>query len=321
MFNKKLLSLIAVIGTALIVGAFINPAIADWKPSGPIKMMIAFKAGGGADTQARLIAEELQKRHGWKIIPAQVTGKGGLNLAKALRKSPNDGTVIGITVSETLGYNLLAAKKSGLKLNDFTPLTTTAGFQMGIVALTSKGWKTFYDVIKAAKGGQKIRFGVMSSRLADIAYLIGKANGVEFNIVSAKGGKGVMNALNAGDIDVGFVAGIQAKAVKAGDMVNLASGRSEPLKQSPDAPLVKDLGADFPSDGYFMFLAPAGLPDDARRAISDAIVEIVTDPSTKAYGFLKKAFGGATIIKGGDLDQYLTRESKRAKVLLKEASE
>ena len=321
MFNKKSLSLIAILSTTLIVGAFSTSAVAEWNPSGPMKLMIAFKAGGGADTQARLIAEELQARRGWKLIPSQVTGKGGLNLAKTIKKSPNDGTVIGIIVSETLGYNLVAAKKSGIQLNDFTSLTTTAGFQMGIVALTGKGWKTFYDVIKAAKGGQKIRFGVMSPRLADIAYLIGKANGVEFNIVSVKGGKGVMNGLNAGDIDVGFVAGIQAKAVKAGDMVNLASGRSEPLKQSPDAPLVKDLGADFPSDGYFMFVAPAGLPDDARRAISDAITEIVTDPSTKANGYLKKAFGGTTIIKGGDLDQYLTEELKRSKVLLMEASE
>lgn len=32
-------------------------AAADWTPPGPIKMMIAFKAGGGADTQARMIAE------------------------------------------------------------------------------------------------------------------------------------------------------------------------------------------------------------------------------------------------------------------------
>jgi tripartite-type tricarboxylate transporter receptor subunit TctC len=321
MFNKKSLLLITILSTTLIIGAFSTSAMAEWSPSGPIKLMIAFKAGGGADTQARLIAEELQKRHGWKIIPAQVTGKGGLNLAKALKKSPNDGTVIGIIVSETLGYNLVAAKKSGIQLKDFTSLTTTAGFQMGVVALTGKGWKTFHDVIKAAKGGQKIRFGAMSPRLADIAYLLGKNNGVEFNIVMVKGGKGVMNGLNAGDIDVGFVAGIQAKAVKAGDMVNLASGRSEPLQLSPDAPLVKDLGVDFPSDGYFMFAAPAGLPDDARKAISDAITEIVTDPSTKANGYLNKAFGGTTIIKGGDLDQYLAKELERAKVLLKQASE
>ena len=37
----------------------------DWSPPGPIKLMIAFAAGGGADTQARLIAEELENRMGW----------------------------------------------------------------------------------------------------------------------------------------------------------------------------------------------------------------------------------------------------------------
>ena len=321
MFDKKLLALIAILGTALIAGVLSTSAIAEWKPSGPIKMMIAFKAGGGADTQARLIAEELQARRNWKIIPSQVTGKGGLNLAKKLKKSPNDGTVIGIIVSETLGYNLVAAKRSGMQLKDFTTLTTTAGFQMGIVALTSKGWQTFHDVIKAAKGGQKIRFGVMSPRLADIAYLLGKANGVEFNIVMAKGGKGVMNGLNAGDIDVGFVAGIQAKAVQAGDMVNLASALSEPLKQTPKAPLLKDLGLEFNSDGYFMFIAPAGLPGEARSVLSDAIAEIIADPSTKAGGFVNKAFGGAAVIKGAELDQFMAEQVKSAKALLEAASE
>lgn len=319
MLKKKSLSLILVI--ALILGAFGSSAMAEWKPAGPIKMMIAFKAGGGADTQARLISEELQARHGWKIIPSQVTGKGGLNLAKALKKAPNDGTTIGITVSETFGYNMVAAKKSGIKLKDFTALTTTAGFQMGIVSLTKKGWKTFHDVIKAAKGGQKIRFAAMSPRLADIAYLLGKTNGVNFNIVMAKGGKGVMNGLNAGDVDVGFVAGPQAKAVIAGDMVNLASGMSKPLKLSPDAPLIKEFGVDYPTDGYFMFCAPAGLPDEARMKISDAIAQVISDKSTKAGGFLEKAFGGATIIKGAELDQYLAGELKNSQALLKAASE
>ena len=321
MFDNKSTSLIALLGAVLLIGAFSTSALAEWQPSGPIKMMIAFKAGGGADTQSRLIAEELQARRGWKIIPSQVTGKGGLNLAKTIKKEPADGTVIGIVVSETLGYNMVAAKKSGMQLKDFTMLTTTAGFQMGIVALSSKGWKTFEDVIKAAKGGQQIRFAVMSPKLADIAYLLGKAHGVEFNIVSAKGGKGVMNGLNAGDVDVGFVAGIQGKAVKAGDMVNLASALSEPLKQTPDAPTLKDLGVEFNADGYFLFVAPAGMPAEARNAISDAIAEIVSDPSTKAGGFVNKAFGGAAVVKGAELDQFMAEQVSSAGELLKAASE
>ena len=104
-------------------------------------------------------------------------------------------------------------------------------------------------------------------------------------------------------------------------MVNLASALSEPLKQTPEAPLLKDLGIEFNSDGYFMFIAPAGLSEEARTVLSDAIAEIIADPSTKAGGFVNKAFGGAAVIKGAELDQFMTGQVKSAKALLKAASE
>lgn len=293
---------------------------ADWTPPGPIKLMIGFKAGGGADTQARLIAEELEARLGWKFIPEQVTGKGGLNLANALKGQPNDGTAIGLVVTETLGYNM-ASTNAGMTPKDFTGLTTTAGFQMGVVARTDKGWKTFDDMIAAAKGGQEIRFGAMSPKLADLAYLLGKAQGVEFNIVSVKGGKGVMNGVNAGDLDVGFMAGIQAKGVAAGDLVNLASALSEPLVQSPVAPTFGDLGVEFTADGYFVFVGPAGMPDDAREALSQAIIAVVSDEGTKAGGLINKAFGGETTISGDDLTKLMASDYANAETLLVAASE
>lgn len=316
---KKLL-----LAGALALGSLAISATAfaaDWTPPGPIKMLIAFKAGGGADTQSRLIAEELEKRHGWKVVPEQLTGKGGAVLAAAMQDMPNDGTVIGIVVTETFGYNMIAGKKQAYEQSDFTPLTTTAGFQMGLVSMTNKGWKSMEDVVAAAKGGAEIRFGAMSPRLADSAYLLGKHYGIDWNIVSVKGGKGVMNGLNAGDLDIGFGAGIQTKAVKAGDMVNLASAMSKRLDASPDAPTLQELGVDMSVEGYFVFAAPAGIPDDARTALSDAIAEIVQDPATKANQILTKAFGGPVVIKGDKLDTLLAQDLEDAKALLKAASE
>lgn len=296
-------------------------ALAEWKPNGPIKFMIAFAAGGGADTQARLIGEHLEKTRGWKIIPENVTGKGGLNLLKAMKGQPNDGSVIGMVVTETLGYNLAANKKSGLSLGDFTPITTTAGFQMGIVAKSDTGWKTFADVVGAAKGGQKIRFGAMSPKLADLTYMLGKKHGIEFNTVMLRGGKAVMNAVNAGDVDIGWAAGIQNKAVKAGDVVNLASGLSTRLKISPDAPTLAELGVPFNADGYFLVVAPAGVPADARAALADAISGAAADPATKVGGLINKAFGGASIIKGDELDALMASGSSDSEALMKASAE
>ena len=294
---------------------------ADWTPPGPIKMMVAFRAGGGADTHARLIAEELEARHGWKIIPEEVAGKGGLNMAGTLKDSPADGTVIGLGVTDTFSYSMAAAPKSGMVPGDFTPVITTAGFQMGVVAATSSGWSTIDDVFAIAKAGETVRFGVMSPRLADLAYLLGKANGVDFNIVSLRGGKAVFDAINAGDVDVGFVAGLQTRAVEAGDMINLASAITKPLNQSPDAPLLSDRGLEFDAEGEFMFVAPGGLPDEARNALADAIEAVITDPETKAGAMIARAFGGPVAIKGDALTDRVQTAFDDSEALLNAASE
>ncbi len=314
--KKFLTAAVAALGMALAAPAAVEAAAHGWKPAGPIKLVIAFRAGGGADTQARLIAEELEARHGWKVIPEQITGKGGANAAAALKDMPNDGTAIAMIITETLGYNMVAAKKAPYAASDFTPITTTAGTQMGIVALTSLGYKNFGDVIEAAKNGQEIRFGAMSPRLADLAYLLGKENGVEFNIVMAKGGKGVMNGLNGGDMDVGWGAGIQTKAVKAGDMVNLASGLSKPLVISPDAPLISSYGVPYDAGAYFLIAAPAGVPEDARTALATAIGDIVNDPSTKANQLITRAFGGPVTIQGAELDEFVSKGVENSRELL-----
>jgi tripartite-type tricarboxylate transporter receptor subunit TctC len=308
--------------TGALAGAVLATAAtaADWTPPGPIKLMIAFKAGGGADTQARLIAEDLETKLGWQFIPEQVTGKGGLNLAAALKKQPNDGSAIGIVVTETLGYNMRAAN-AGMSPADYTGITTTAGFQMGIVAPSDKGWNTFQDVIEAAKGGQDIRFGVMSPKLADLAYLLGRENGVDFNIISVKGGRAVMDGVNAGDMDLGFMAGIQAKGVAAGDLVNLASALSGPLVQTPDAPTLADLGVGFNADGYFVFIGPAGMPDEARDALAAAIGGVVSGEGMKSNGMITKAFGGPALIAGDTLQALLEDGYASAGDLLEAASE
>lgn len=308
---------------ALAVAAFAALGVAKdtraegWTPEGPIKLVIAFRAGGGADTQARLIAEQIQEKMGWDIIPEQVTGKGGINALVALKDMPADGTAIAMVVTESLGYNMAAAKGAGLTPDMFTGLTTTAGFQMGIVAKTDKGWGDMTAALAAAKGGEALRFGAMSPRLADLAYLLGEANGVEFNIIEVRGGKAVLDGVTAGDMDLGFMAGIQGKGVAAGDLVNLASALSVPLKQTPEAPTLADLGVNFNADGYFTFVAPAGLPEDARVALTDAIVAASNDG--KAAGMIGKAFGGTVNISGGELDALFQADFDAAGALMEAA--
>ena len=112
---------------------------------------------------------------------------------------------------------------------------------MGVVSKANKGWTSFADMIADAKANN-LRFGTMSPKLSDLAFLLGEAQGVEFNIVQVKGGKAVMNGVQAGDMDLGFMAGIQGKGVASGDLVNLASAMSKPLIQTQMLLLLLTLG-------------------------------------------------------------------------------
>ena len=309
--KKILTSAVAAVATA-------TAAFADghaWSPEGPIRLLIAFAAGGGTDTMGRGIAAEMGERYGWEVIPENVTGAGGLNTAKVIAEAAADELVIGMIVTETMGYNNVSAG-SPISADDVTALTTAAPFQMGIIAKSDRGWTDFSDVIAAAQAGEQISFGTMSQRLSDLAFLLGEANGVEFNIVQGRGGRASLNGVNAGDLDVGFAAGVQAKGVMAGELVNLASMIGEPLKMSPDAPLVSDYGLEFDAAGLFAFVGPSGMPADAADAFTNAVIEIITDESTGANAFINRAFGGTAIITGAELDAMFRADAAAAGALL-----
>lgn len=294
----------------------VSAAYADWAPTGPVKVLIGFKAGGGADTLARLISEDVQAEYGWSMIPENVAGAGGAVMARALKSSPADGLSIGVGITDTFAYGIAAAKEPGYALSDFDFLSTIAGTQMGVVARSDRGWKTMSDVIAAAKAGEEISFGAMTPRLADGAYYIGKVNGVEFNIASSyKGGKAVLNAVNASDVDVGWVAGPQKSGVQSGDLLNLVNGEDTPLKVSPDAQSLSDIGVDFFFGATFVSMAPAGLDVDARKALSDAIAAVIQKDGSKSNTFINKVFT-LKVKTADDATSYVMQELKDSEALL-----
>jgi len=280
-------------------------------------MMISFTPGGTADTLARLIGEDIEKHTGWKVIPETVAGKGGGVLASKLKDEPTDGTSIGLITDSTVGYELLAQKNPGFAQTDFSYLTTVAGTQVGMVAKAGRGWKTLADVVKDAKAGKKIIVGALSPKYADASYLLGNNLGVKFNIVNFKGGKNVLNAILAGDIDMGLIAGLQRQGVESGTLVNLASAETKRLKMSPDAPTLGEVGFDVELGSYFMFAAPKGLAPQVQQALTKTITDVVQDPKSKSHAFITKRLVEPTVIQGADLDRLLAKALADAKVLLK----
>lgn len=292
------------------------PALAAWEPKGPIKLIVAFRAGGGADTQARLIIKGLEANKGWQVIPTHITGKGGTNAARALVKAPADGQTLSMIVLTPLTYNPLISKKLGYTSDDFTYITTTAGSQMGLVAKVEKGWKTIEDLVAYAKGGKALAVASMSPRLDDGLYVLAKQYGITINSVSVKGGKGSMNAILAGDVDAGWGAGIQTKGVLAGNLVNLMSAEDKRLNVSPDAPTMRELGMPFSFGAKFLIAGPKGMPQEATETIAAAVQEVIADKNSEAHKFITKAFGGPLLISGVALQTLVKKDIVEHKDLL-----
>jgi len=300
---------------AAIVALPVTSALAEWKPSGPITLNIGFKAGGGTDTQARLIGEELSKKKGWKFIYKNVTGKGGANLARTMKGGAKDGLTIGMAVDMTFTYTPLLSSKLGYTIDDFDYVISTAPTQMGLAVRKDSGWKTIDDVVKAAKS-KKLKFSIMSPRLGDAAYLISKKYGVKFNRVKAKGGRGVLNGLMAKDVDLGFIAGIHVKAVAAGDLINVASAEPARLRMSPDVPTLRELGIPYDFGITFVVFVPKGTDPAAQKAIAAAFKEVLSDEKSKARAFVMKAFGIPPLQTGADLAKHMVENLAASKKVL-----
>ena len=257
------------------------PAQAAW-PEKPITMLVGFKAGGGADTLGRIVSKAITAKHGWKFVIKNKSGAGGGVMAKTLKKEKKDGYTIGMAVVDPFAFNPVVKKNVGYTADDFVYLGTIAKAQMGIMAMKEKGWNTLDDAMKAAKAKGSMSIGSMGLRLTMASKLIARHYGVNLKIVPARGGRGVMNQLLGGHVDIGWGAGIQGRYVQAGKMVILASANDEPLKQDPAKKTLVQLGMPLLDISvFFIMVGRKGMPAEAVNKISAAIEEAVASPDVK----------------------------------------
>ncbi len=285
---------------------FAGPAHAEWAPKGPIKFWIGFGAGGGTDTQARALAEELQALKGWRVIPENKAGGGGAVMAAQLKNEPADGQTIGLAINTTFDFATIG--NENISIDDFTYITMTAGSQMAILARTDSGWKSLEDMVAAAKGGTKIVWANWGNQVQAGAELVARHYGISVNHLRGKGGKSAINALVAKDANVGWGGGVQGPLVAAGELVILASAEEKPLVQAPDQKTLIDRGIIKTGLGFqFLLAGPKGMAPEVRDSLAAAIHQVLSNPESKTAKFISKQYPPAPLMLAGDA---LTKQLK-----------
>lgn len=137
-------------------------------PNRPVKVIVPFPPGSGADTVARFAAKQLEEQLGQPFV---VDNRGGANGAiglAAARNSPADGYTIVLGSSGTMAINPIFMKEVGYDaVKDFKPLSGLTRTHAVWVVPASSGIKTVADLVNAAKASPgKVNVGTYTSSYA-----------------------------------------------------------------------------------------------------------------------------------------------------------
>ncbi|QCI68549.1 tripartite tricarboxylate transporter substrate binding protein [Phreatobacter stygius] len=234
-------------------------------PSGTIRLIVPFPAGGSVDALARLAQPGLERRLGATVIVENRPGAGGSVGANMVAKSPADG-LTWLFVFDTHAVNPTLLPSMGFDANrDLDPVMLIGTAPMVITAHPGQPYRTLADIIAAARDKPgTIPYGTIGNgSLGHLAMtLLAKRAGVRFNHIPYRGGGPLVNDALGGHVPLA----IASSAVLA---AHLAAGTLRPIAQTGTAraatlsavPTVAESGfAGFEAEAWWAVFAPAGTP-------------------------------------------------------------
>jgi len=235
-----------------------TPAFAEY-PDKPITMMIAFGAGGATDTLGRLVASAVEKETGTPVVAENVTGGGGIVAATKLTKMPADGYNIALVADFSIAAAPMISDSVKYDVDDFEYITTISQFQTAFYTAKDSPYKTWEEMIAYAKEGNDLTASTAGPVQTQYFNYIAEKEGITITSVPFKSG--------GGHVSFGFSVGTHQRMM---DKVTvLAIPLDERLPTTPDVPTMAELGYEHNLDGYFVFVAPKGMPEDIKNRMSE----------------------------------------------------
>ncbi|HEV8110991.1 MAG TPA: tripartite tricarboxylate transporter substrate binding protein [Burkholderiales bacterium] len=248
-------------------------ALAQEWPTKVVKFVSPYPPGGSVDPLARLFAAKLGDSFKQQFIVENRTGASGIIGTDYVAKSAPDGYTWVFIFDTHAVHQALNPKLPFDPLKDFAPVMIVGTAPMAITTAAGKPYKSFKDVIAAAKANpDKLTIGnVGNGSLGHLAtILLNQAAGIHLVPVPYKGGGPLSTDVMGGQIDFAMAStAAQAQHVKGGKMRALVLTGDKRSHTMPDVPTLAELGV--PWQGAYAFwgiLAPAGTP----RPIVDKLV-------------------------------------------------
>ena len=280
MFRRSLLGAVALIATCIALPAAHAQSARNF-PEKPIKLVIAFPAGGPTDVSMRQLAENAGKQLGQPVIIENKPGAGGTLPAQALQTAQPDGYTL---AQMPLGVFRLpyTTKINWDPVKDISYVINVTGYAFGIVVPADsplKNWQDFVAYAKANPG--KLTYGSTGTMTSPhlTTELIAQKAGIELQHVPYKGSADLMLATISGQLMAAADSTGFAQQVAAGKLRVLNTWGEKRLDKFPDAPTLKELGYDMVQNSPFGIGAPRGTPPEVVAKIHDAFKKAMEEPS------------------------------------------
>ncbi|MFO1048974.1 MAG: tripartite tricarboxylate transporter substrate binding protein [Geminicoccaceae bacterium] len=281
MLLSRRIALAALASSALPLRA----ARADY-PERPIQWIVAYAAGGGSDTVARILAEHIAPALAQSIVVENKPGGGATIGARAAASAEPDGYTVFSADNGVLIYNTALYKKLSYDpAKDFRPVGLMVRFPLLLVVGADSESQDIAGLVARAKASPgAIDYaspGIGSPHHLAMERMMREA-GLEFTHVPYKGAAPALVDLTGGHIEfmiVDYPSG--AGQLKAGKIRPLAVCSAARLPSLPDVPTVAEaLGLNgFEAYAWQGLVVPAGTPDAIVDRWSTLLAAALADPA------------------------------------------
>jgi tripartite-type tricarboxylate transporter receptor subunit TctC len=250
-------------------------------PARPIKLLVAFPAGGPTDITMRQLADNAGKILGQPVIVENKPGAGGTLPAQQLQTAPADGYTL---AQIPLGVFRLpyTTKISWDPVKDINYVINLTGYAFGIVVPADSPFKNWNDFVAYAKANPgKLSYGSTGALTSPhlTTELIAQKLGLQLNHVPYKGSADLAQAITGGHLMAAADSTGFAPLVQAGKLRVLNTWGEKRLDKFPDAPTLKELGIDIVQNSPFGIGVPRDTPPETVKKLHDAFKKAMEDPS------------------------------------------
>jgi putative tricarboxylic transport membrane protein len=260
------LMLLLAIGPGTASGAF---------PEKPITLVVGSGPGAGSDTVCRVVAASFKK---YNLLPQpivvenKVGGSHGVAMAYVAGKKKDPYYLM---LTTTLFILTPLQTKLPVNYKDFTPIANLSFDEFVLMVNANSKFKTLKEVVDYARANpETVTMGGAHPGGAESinTYRFEQAAGIKFKYVAFSGGGDTQVALLGGHIDLASGnPGEVIELVRANKVRVLAVIADKRLAAMPDVPTVKEqIGVEVTGGMWRGIVAPAGIPEDARKVLSDA---------------------------------------------------